>query len=226
MKSIIIYGATGMLGQGVLRESLLDAHIERVTVIGRSPIGQTHPKLREIVHVDLFDYHNIEEQLIGIDACFFCLGTPSTGKTEAEYTRITKNLTVTAAQILLRLNPQLSFIYISGEGADSSEKGALMWARVRGQTENELLQMPFKRVHIVRPGIIQPLNGIQSRVRLYRLGYNVLKPILPILRYFFPNLISSTQLLGQAMIKIAREGYEKPILRNKDLYKLSLSKQK
>ncbi|KTD59770.1 hypothetical protein Lsai_0414 [Legionella sainthelensi] len=225
MKSIIIYGATGMLGQGVLRESLLDTHIERVTVIGRTPIGQTHPKLREIVRADLFDYHNIEEQLSGIDACFFCLGTPSTGKTEAEYTRITKDLTLTAAQLLLRLNPQLSFIYISGEGADSSEKGALMWARVRGQTENELLRMPFKRVYIVRPGIIQPLNGIQSRVRLYRLGYRVLKPMLPMLRYFFPNLISSTQLLGQAMIKIAREGYEKPILRNKDLYLLSLSKQ-
>ncbi|ARB93937.1 NAD-dependent epimerase/dehydratase family protein [Legionella longbeachae] len=224
MKSIIIYGATGMLGQAVLRESLLDAHIEQVTVIGRSPIGQTHPKLREIVHANLFDYHNIEEQLIGIDACFYCLGTPSTGKTEAEYTRITKDLTVTAAKILLRLNPHPSFIYISGEGADSSEKGVLMWARVRGQTENELLRMPFKRVYIVRPGIIQPLNGIKSRVRLYRLGYSMLKPILPMLRYFFPTFISSTQLLGQAMIKIARDGYEKPILRNKDLYMLGLSK--
>lgn len=224
MKSIIIYGATGMLGQGVLRESLLDANIEQVTVIGRSSIGQSHPKLREIVHADLFDYRSIEDQLTGFDACFFCLGTPSTGKTEAEYTRITKDLTIAAAQTLLRLNPELSFVYVSGEGADSSEKGPLMWARVRGQTENELLRLPFKKVFIIRPGIIQPLDGIQSRVRLYRLGYTVLKPILPMLRYFFPNIISSTQLMGQAMIKIIRYGYEKPILRNKDLYRLSVSK--
>lgn len=224
MKSIVIFGATGMIGQGLLRESLLDTTIERVTVIGRSSVSQSHPKLHQIIHADLFDYKNIENQLNGIDACFFCLGTPSTGKTEAEYTLITKDLTLTAAQTLLRLNPQLTFIYVSGEGADSSESSSVMWARVRGQTENELRRMPFKKVFIFRPGVIQPLDGIQSRTRLYRLGYTIMKPILPILRHFFPSFISSTKLIGQAMLKVAREGYDKPIIKSKDFYLLSLSK--
>ncbi|MCE0721769.1 MULTISPECIES: NAD-dependent epimerase/dehydratase family protein [Legionella] len=223
MKSIIIFGASGMIGQGVLRESLLDSQIEKVIIVVRNPLGQSHPKLHEIVQKDLFDYKNIEDQLVHIDACYFCLGTPSAGKTEAEYARITKELTLIAAQTLLRLNPQLTFIYVSGEGADSSETSPMMWARVRGQTENELLKMPFKQVFIFRPGIIQPLDGIQSRTRLYRLGYSMLKPLLPILRYFLPGFISSTQLLGQAMLKITRNGYNKSILKTKDFYLLSLS---
>ena len=224
MKSILIFGATGMVGQGLLRESLLDTRIEKITVIGRTPLGQIHPKLGEIVHTDLFNYKEIEGQLTDIDACFFCLGTSSTGKNEADYTRITKDLTLAAAQTLLRLNPELIFIYVSAEGVDSSETSHLMWARIRGQTENELRRLPFKRLFIFRPAIIQPLGGIQSKTRSYRLIYSLLKPVLPVLRYFFPNFVTSTKLLGRAMLKVAREGYEKPIIKTADFYAISLLK--
>lgn len=223
MKSILIFGATGMVGQGLLRESLDDGSIEKVTTIGRSFLGQSHGKLREIVHADLFNYKQIEDQLIGIDACFFCLGTTSSGKSEAHYTRITRDLTLAAAQALLRLNPELTFIYVSGDGADSSETSRQMWARVRGQTENKLLRLPFKKIFIFRPGVIQPLGGIQSKTTSYRLGYSLLKPALPVLRYLLPKFITSTELLGHAMLKVAREGYDKPIVKAADIYTLSLS---
>lgn len=223
MKVILIFGATGMVGQGLLRENLKDASIEKVIMIGRTASNQIHPKLHEIVHADLFDYTEIEAQLTGIDATFFCLGTTSSGKIEAEYTRITRDLTLTAAKALLHVNPKMTFIYVSGDGADSSETSRLMWARVRGQTENELLRLPFNKVFIFRPGVIQPLNEIQSKTTSYRFGYSLMKPVLPVLRYLFPKFITSTELLGRAMLKVAREGYDKPIIKAADIYTLSLS---
>ena len=224
MKVILIFGATGMVGQGLLRESLEDASIEKVIVIGRTPSNKNHPKLHEIVRTDLFNYTEIENQLTGIDATFFCLGTTSSGKSEAEYTRITRDLTLTAAKALLHVNPQMTFIYVSGDGADSNETSGSMWARVRGQTENELRKLPFKKIFIFRPGVIQPLDGIKSKTTAYRLGYSFLKPALPVLRYLFPKFITSTKLLGRAMLKVASQGYDKPIIKAEDIYELSLSK--
>ena len=160
---VILFGASGMVGQGVLRECLLDPDIATVLAIGRSPLGQQHEKLREIVRRDLFNYAPIEEQLRGYDACFFCLGVSSVGMTEADYRHLTYDLTIAAAQTLAKLNPNMTFIYISGASTDSTETGRTMWARVKGQTENALLRLPFKAAYMFRPGFIQPLHGIKSK---------------------------------------------------------------
>jgi uncharacterized protein YbjT (DUF2867 family) len=218
---IIIFGATGMVGQGVLRECLLDSRIESVLSIGRSLTNIVHPKLKELNHQDLTNYHGLDAQLTGFDACFFCLGMQSSGKTETEYVRVTYDFTIAAAETLLRLNPQMIFIYVSGEGADSSEKSRTMWARVRGKTENALLRMPFKAVYIFRPGVIQPLNGIQSKTKSYRIFYNLTKPLLPIFRLAFPTLVSTTENIGRAMISVAIHGYEKKILKTADFNKIA-----
>ena len=218
---VILFGATGMVGQGVLKECLLDPKIESVLSVGRSPTGVVHPKLKELNHQDLANYQGLDTHLTGLDACFFCLGTPSSGKTETEYRRVTYDFTIAAAETLSRLNPQMVFIYVSGEGADSSEKSRTMWARVRGKTENALLRMPFKAVYIFRPGLIQPLDGIQSKTKAYRLFYNAAKPLLPIFRWAFPGLISTTEYIGRAMILVAMRGYEKTILKTSDFNKIA-----
>ena len=161
--NVLLFGATGMVGQGALRECLLADDVARVQTIGRTATGQQHPKLRELIHRDLFDYSAIEADLMNFDACFFCIGVTSSGMSEDEYTRFTHDLTVAAAQTLARLNPQMTFVYISGAGADSSETSKTMWARVRGRTENALQGLSFKAVYVFRPGIIQPLHGIRSK---------------------------------------------------------------
>ena len=204
-----------MVGQGVVQECLKESGIESVLAVGRSKSGLQHPKFREIA-TDLFNYKAVETELSGYDACFFCLGTPSAGKSEEEYTRITYTLTLTAAETLARLNPQMTFIYVSGQGADSTEKGRLMWARIRGETENALFRLPFKAVYVFRPGLIQPLNGIKSKTPLYQVFYSALKPVLTPLRSLFPNFVSTTEQIGQAMIKVVRNGAPKKILDPKD----------
>ncbi|MGH8447301.1 MAG: NAD(P)H-binding protein, partial [Solimonas sp.] len=156
---IVLFGATGMVGAGTLRLCLQAADVEQVLVVGRTPVGQQHPKLRELLRADLHDYGDVEQQLAGYDACFFCLGVSSAGMSEADYTRITYDLTMAAATTLAGLNPQMSFIYVSGAGTDSSERGGSMWARVKGRTENALQALPFKAVYLFRPGVIQPLHG-------------------------------------------------------------------
>ena len=158
--NVVIFGATGMIGQGVLRESLLDPEVQRVVTVGRSPTGQQHAKLEEIVHADLFDLSAIEPKLANLDACFFCLGVSSAGMSEAEYTRVTYDLAMSAATTLARLNPQMTFVFISGVGTDSTEQGRTMWARVKGRTENAILRLPFRRAYTFRPGYIQPMHGI------------------------------------------------------------------
>jgi uncharacterized protein YbjT (DUF2867 family) len=204
--NVLIFGATGMVGQGVLRECLAAADVERITSVGRSYVGLRHPRLEELILPDLFDYHSSEEQLRGFDACFFCLGVSSVGMSENDYTHVTYDLTLAAAHTLSRLNPQMTFVYVSGAGTDSSEKGRSMWARIKGKTENALQRLPFKAVYLFRPGVIQPLNGLRSKTVIYRLVYAVTGPLLSLARRFWPNLVVTTETLGKAMLNTVRRG--------------------
>jgi uncharacterized protein YbjT (DUF2867 family) len=213
---VLIFGATGMVGQGVLRECLRDADTERVAAVGRSASGVQDAKFTEIVHPDLSSYAGLEESLRGFDACFFCLGVSAAGMKEADYERVTYCFTLTAADALARLNPGLTFIYVSGAGTDSTERGRSMWARVKGHTENSLLRLPLN-AYMFRPGLIQPLDGIRSRTPAYRIAYTLFKPVLPLLRRAFPNQVLSTRDIGQAMLNVARRGYGKRILETKDI---------
>lgn len=214
---VILFGATGMVGQGVLRECLLDPDVEEVLSIGRSATGQRHPKLRELVHSDFLDFTAIESQLSGFDACFFCLGVSSAGMKEADYRRVTYAYPIAAARVLSRLNPGMTFVYISGMGTDSSEKGRTMWARVKGEAENALLRMPFKAAYMFRPAVIVPMHGIKSRTALYRVPYMLLGPVLPLLKAAFPRYVTTTEVLGRAMIKAARQGAPKAVLESSDI---------
>jgi uncharacterized protein YbjT (DUF2867 family) len=215
--NVLIFGATGMVGQGVLRECLLDPDVQVVQTVGRTPTGLKHPKLREIVRSDLLDYAEIESALRGFDACFLCLGVSSTGMSESEYERVTYAVTMAAAQTLSRLNPGMTFIYISGAGTDSSEKGPVMWARVKGKTENALLRLPFKAAYMFRPGAIQPVHGARSKTPAYRVIYALAKPVLPMLLRFFPRHILTTEELGRAMLLVAKSGARKTILESSDI---------
>jgi uncharacterized protein YbjT (DUF2867 family) len=215
--NVLIFGATGMVGQGVLRECLLDQDVQLVQTIGRSPTGLEHPKLREIVHRDMTSYASLDDQLSGFDACFFCLGVSSSGMKEDEYERMTYGITIAAAGALSRLNPQMTFIYVSGAGTDSSERGRIMWARVKGRTENALLRLPFKAAYMFRPGVIEPLHGARSKTAAYRIGYALMGPLLPLLRRVFPNSILTTEQIGLAMLSVAKHGAPKQILESKDI---------
>jgi len=209
-----------MVGQGVLRECLNDLDIESVLAVVRSPLGQPQgkeKKVREIIHSDFSDFSALEDQWRGYDACFFCLGVSSFGMSEKDYARTTKDLTLAAAGPLSRLNPNMTFIYVSGAGTDSSERGRVMWARVKGETENRLLRLPFKGVYMFRPGFIQPLHGIKSKTALYRVLYLFMGPFIPLLTLLFPKLITTTEQVGRAMIRIAKQGAPKQLLENKDI---------
>jgi uncharacterized protein YbjT (DUF2867 family) len=215
--NVILLGATGMVGQGAMRECLLDPEVHLLQTIGRSATGTQHPKLREVVHKDLWHYGSLESQLSGFHACFFCLGVSSSGMTEENYERITYGITMAAGEILSRLNPQMIFIYVSGRGTDRSERGRSMWARVKGKTENALLRLPFKAAYMFRSGIIEPLHGIKSRTPLYKAFYTVGKPLLPLLRLAFPGQIVTTEHLGGAMLAVAKRGFPQVILESKDI---------
>ena len=214
---VLIFGATGMVGQGVLRECLIDADIEAVLTVGRSPTEVQNPKFREIVRQDLFDYSTIDADLTNLDACFFCLGISSAGLSEEKYTYLTYTLTLAAAETLVRLNPQMTFVYVSGAGTDSSEKGRVMWARVKGKTENALLRLPFKAAYMFRPGVIQPVHGERSKTTAYRIGYSIAKPVLPLLRRLFPRYVLTTEEIGRAMIHVASHRAPKKILESWDI---------
>ena len=215
--NVVIFGATGMIGQGVLRECLLDPDVHGVLSIVRTATAQSDPKLRELVHKDFFDFSAIENQLTGLDACLFCLGISSAGLSEAEYRRITYDITIAAAQTLARLNPNMTFIYVSGVGTDSTERGRSMWARVKGQTENALLGMPFRAAYMFRPGVIVPLHGIKSRTRVYQLFYSLAGPFLPWMQRRWPNQITTTEKLGRSMLRAAKHGAPKRILEPPDI---------
>jgi uncharacterized protein YbjT (DUF2867 family) len=214
---VLIFGATGMVGQGVLRECLRDTAIERVVTVGRAATGQTDPKLDEIVLRDLFAVQTIEEQLRGFDACFFCLGVSAVGMTEADYTRITYDLTLTVAELLARLNPGMTFVYVTGAGTDTAGTGRFMWARVKGRTENALRALPFRASYMFRPGFIQPMHGIVSKTGWYRAAYAITAPISGVLGRLAPGAVTTTEKVGRAMIAVAREGYAKPVLGNGDI---------
>jgi uncharacterized protein YbjT (DUF2867 family) len=213
---VLILGATGMVGRGVLLECLRNPEIELIVSLGRSPTGLRESRLSEIIHSDLLNYTGMEDSLSALDACFFCLGVSSTGMAEPDYARITYGYTLAAAEVLSRLNPGMKFIYLSGSGTDGSEKGRIMWARVKGRTENALLRLPLQ-AYMFRPGFIEPMDGIQSRTPLYQKLYAVSRPIFPLLRRLFPNQVLSTRQVGRAMINIARSGYEKQILEPIDI---------
>lgn len=219
--NILLFGATGMVGQGVLRECLKDPAVQLVQTIVRSATGLQHAKLREIVHPDLWNYDSIEAAISGLDACFFCLGVSSTGLKKEDYERITYGITLAAAEVLSRLNPQMTFIYVSGAGTDSSEKGRMMWARVKGRTENALLRLPFRAAYMFRPGFIQPMNGIRSRTAFYNVFYALLRPVVPVLRKLFPNLILTTEQVGRAMLRAAKNGAPKRVLEARDIRALA-----
>jgi uncharacterized protein YbjT (DUF2867 family) len=213
---ILIFGATGMVGQGVLRECLLDPGIARVQTVGRTATGTADARLRELALPDLRDLAAAEAELASFDACFFCLGVSSSGMTEAAYTRVTYDLTLAVGETLARLNPGMTFIYVSGTGTDSSERGRSMWARVKGRTENALSRLAL-RAFMFRPGIIEPLHGIRSKTPAYRLLYRLTGPLLPLLRAAFPDLIVTTEQVGRAMISVARHGAPARILENRDI---------
>jgi uncharacterized protein YbjT (DUF2867 family) len=215
--NVLLFGATGMVGQGVLRECLLAPNVEKVTVVGRTATSRQHAKLKDIVHRDLSNLGPIESDLQGFDACFFCLGVSSSGMSEAEYTRLTYDITLAVAQTLSRLDPQMTFVYVSGAGTDSTEKGGSMWARVKGRTENALLRLPFKAVYLFRPGLIQPLHGIQSKTTAYRILYSLTKPLLPVVRWMFAKQVLTTESVGKAMLAVARRGAAKAVLEAPDI---------
>jgi uncharacterized protein YbjT (DUF2867 family) len=218
--NVLLFGATGMIGQGVLRESLLDPEVQNVLSIGRSLTGQRHPKLRELVHTDFLDFSALEPEIEGFDACFFCLGVSSAGMSEERYQRVTYDITMAVARTLAKLNPEMTFIYVSGMGTDSTERGRVMWARVKGKTENALMKLPFKARYMFRPGFIQPLRGIRSKTRLYRAFYTITGPIYPLIRALFPRYVTTTEKLGRAMIKVAKQGARKSVLENWDINRL------
>ncbi|HCU11739.1 MAG TPA: epimerase [Gemmatimonadetes bacterium] len=218
---VLLFGATGMIGQGVLRECLIDSDVARVVTVGRRPTGQKHAKLSELVCPDLANLAPLEPQLTGFDACFFCLGVSVLGMTEEQYTRVTYDLTTSVAKTLVRTSHGLTFIYVSGAGTDSSERGRAMWARVKGRTENALLSLPFKAAYMFRPGAVMPLHGIRSATRWYNAMYLGLRPLYPILRRVAPTMITTTERLGRAMLTVARRGYSGPILEMADINRLA-----
>jgi uncharacterized protein YbjT (DUF2867 family) len=218
---VILFGATGMIGQGVLRECLLASDVEVVETMGREATGAQHPKVREVVHREMRDYSAIERELTGFDACFFCLGVSSAGMSEADYERVTYGITMAAAETLARLNPGMTFIYVSGQGTDSTEKGRAAWARIKGKTENALMKLRFKGAYMFRPGVIQPLYGVKSKTGWYRMMYIVARPLLTPLRMLFPAYILTTEQIGRAMLAVARQGAAKNILESADIARIS-----
>jgi uncharacterized protein YbjT (DUF2867 family) len=217
---VVLFGASGMVGAGVLIECLKNDAVDDVLTVGRSRIDRQHPKLQQLIHSDFFNYESIREALAGRDACFFCLGVSSAGMSEAAYRRLTFDLTLAAAETLADLNPGMTFCYVSGEGTDSTEKGRLMWARVKGQTENRLLAMPLN-AFMFRPGYIQPLDGVRSKTMIYQALYTVLAPAYPLLRAIAPRHVTTTRNVGRAMIRVAERGDSKRILENSDINRLA-----
>jgi uncharacterized protein YbjT (DUF2867 family) len=214
---VILTGATGMVGEGVLHECLLHTAVTQVLVINRRPCGVFHPKLKEIIHADFFDISALETELVNYDACLFCLGVSSVGMKEPEYYRLTYTLTMHVAKTLAKINPDMVFCYISGAGTDSTEKERSMWARVKGKTENDLTKLSFRQVFNFRPGVLEPTKGLKNTLSFYRyLGW-----LLPIIKLLAPKWTCSLKELGSAMINVVTKGYEKQILEVEDIHVLS-----
>ncbi len=217
--NVILFGATGMVGQGVLRECLADPGIGRVLAVGRTPLAVSHEKLQQLRVGSFLDYSAVEAGLAGYDACFYCLGVSAIGLDEAGYRKLTYDYALAAGATLARLNPGMRLLYISGAGTDPG--GKVMWARVKGQTEDALLALPFRSAHMLRPGFIQPLHGIRSKTRAYRLIYALMAPLTPLLKRLAPGSVLTTESLARAMVRIAREGHAKARLEIADLQQLA-----
>jgi len=217
---VIITGATGMIGEGVLYECLNHAEVEKVLVISRNPCGYSHPKLSEIIHKDLSNISSLSESVKGYNACYFCLGVTSLGKNEEEYTRLTYTLTLDFATILASYNPDMTFCYISGASTDSSEKGKTMWARVKGKTENDLMKLPFKQVYNFRPGGIEPFLPLRPSQTYYK-TYKYLRWLLALMKVITPNMVITLKDLSASMINASLIGYSKNILEMKDMKMLA-----
>ncbi len=221
MKKVIITGATGMVGKGVLLECLDHKTIGEVLVVGRNAIGIEHPKLKELIHHDFIDFSLIRDQLSGYDACFYCLGISAAGLKEEQYKKITYDFTLSLANTLLELNREMTFNYVSGQGTDSSEKGTMMWARVKGKTENDLLNLGFKQAFMFRPGAIIPLRGIKSRTKSYQFMYDYFMWLVKVIKAISPNSVVNTTQIGLAIINTMLNNYDKKVLKPKDIIALS-----
>jgi uncharacterized protein YbjT (DUF2867 family) len=219
---VIITGSTGMVGKGVLLECLKNPLVSHVLVINRQPVNIEHPKLKEIIHSNFFDLSSIKQELSGYNACFFCLGVSAFRMKEEDYRHVTYDLTMHFAETLIALNPELTFCYVTGQGSDSTEKGSLMWARIKGKTENALLAMPFKGAYMFRPGYIHPMHGIKSRTALYNAFYVVLKPLYPVIKALLPNSVTTNEAIGKAMIAVAVKNEPKHILDPIDINRLAV----
>ena len=220
--NVVIFGATGMVGKGVLLECLEDARVEDVLLISRHPSVVSDPKIREIVHADFTEFGSLMATFADFDACFYCLGVTAVGLSEGQYHHLTYDLTLAAATALAAASAgRLTFCYVSGEGTDSTEHGRTMWARVKGTTENALLRLPFKAAFMFRPGYIQPLRGIRSKTRWYQALYDLMGPFYPILRRLFPRYVTTTVNIGRAMIHVAATGCSKQVLSSGDINQLS-----
>jgi hypothetical protein len=206
-----------MIGRGALRECLLAPDVERVTAVVRKTTGHKKQKLREVVIPDVADLTSLRNELPTVDACLFCLGVSSLGMSEAAYTAVTYDLTLSVARTLANANARASFVYVSGAGTDSTERGRSMWARVKGRTENDLLRLPFRSAYMFRPGVIIPLHGIRSSTTWYNVMYAVLRPILPVVRRVAPNGVTTTEEMGRAMLTVVRTGYPSRILEMPDI---------
>jgi uncharacterized protein YbjT (DUF2867 family) len=217
---VVLFGATGMVGQGVLRACLAAEDVEEIVSIGRSKTGKTDAKLREIAHADFTDFSPLASDLGGKDACFFCMGVSSAGMSEADYTRVTYDYAMAAAKVLSAKSPKMTFVYVSGAGTDASEKGRSMWARVKGKTENAIAKLPFAHAYMFRPGFIQPMHGIVSKTTLYRVIYAISAPLYPLWKALLPGFVTTTDAVANAMLRVAREGSDKPVLETRDINRI------
>ena len=213
----IITGATGMVGEGVLHECLLNPEVEQVLVINRRPCNTQHPKLKELIHNDFFDFTGIEDELKGYNACFFCLGVSSVGMKEEPYHKLTYDLTMALANTLVKLNPDMTFCYVSGGATDSTEKGNMMWARVKGKTENHLIKLFGPKAYMFRPGYIQPTKGLKNTYKTYK----VLAPLYPLWKLLLPRYVCTLKEIGMAMINTVNKSYDKQVLEVPDIIKLA-----
>ncbi|KJF43997.1 NAD-dependent epimerase/dehydratase family protein [Draconibacterium sediminis] len=219
--NVIITGATGMVGKGVLLECLDHEAVEKVLVIGRNPVDTSHPKLEELIHNDFSDFSTVKARLAGYDACFLCMGISSVGMKENDFKKVTYDYTLSLARELFPLNPEMTITYVSGEGTDSSEKGRVMWARVKGRTENDLIKLGFKQAFMFRPGLIIPLRGIKSRTKAYQFVYDYFMWLVRLFKAVAPNAVVNTTQVGKAMINAALYGYSSVIIKPKDIIQLA-----
>lgn len=216
---VILAGSSGMVGEGVLLECLDHDAVESVLVINRRPINKSHPKLTEIIHSNFYDVSEIKSQLGGYNALFYCIGISSVGQTEASYTKFTYDMTMQFTQTCLEVNPNLSMVYCSAAGADSSEQGKIMWARVRGKLENDLQKLSLNSIYSIRPAFIEPMRGVKSKTKAYHILITIFRPLFFVLRVF-PMIATSTVIIGKCMINAVLLGYEKPVLESRDINRL------